>query len=114
MGRFVMQGESEGCPVTFIGRLYHAPKHRIGELVSDHSNRERGSLAALCYGRAHLRDAGLAIAATCDLETLVNICGRVGSFLFDDLSRERTDEEKLPSHYRQAKISLAQVSTLGG
>ena len=107
-----MQGESEGCPVhdELIGRLYRAPKCRIAELVSELSDVHRGSLASFCYGRVHLRDIGFAIAATCDLETLVSIGGRVGSFLFD-LSRQCPDEEKLPCHDRQAKISLAQVST---
>ncbi len=106
-----MNGNSEDCPVPdeFIGRLYRAPKHSISELVSELSDFDRGSLAAFCYGRAHLREIGFAIAATCDLHTLVSIGGRVGSFLFD-LSREPPDEDKVPSHYRQAKISLAQTS----
>ncbi|HEY8441408.1 MAG TPA: hypothetical protein VIK79_08170 [Xanthobacteraceae bacterium] len=106
-----MNSRAEDCPVAeeFIGRLYRAPTHRISELVSELSELDRGSLAAFCYGRAHLREIGYAIAATCDLETLVSIGGRVGSFLFD-LSRERPEEEKAPSHYKQAKVSLAQLS----
>jgi hypothetical protein len=108
-----MNGATEDCPVTdeLIGRLYRAPTHRISELVSELSDLERGSLAAFCYGRAHLREIGYAIAATCDLETLVSIGGRVGSFLFD-LSRDPPEEEKVLSHYNKPKVSLAQVSAL--
>jgi hypothetical protein len=106
-----MQGENEGCPVPdeFIGRLYRAPKHQISELVSELSEGNRGSLAAFCYGRAHLREIGFAIAAMCDLETLVSVGGMVGSFLFD-LSRRQPDEEEVPSHCRRAKVSLAHVN----
>ena len=103
--------DDEACPVPdeLIGRLYRCSQHDINELVSGLSSSRRGSLAAFCYGRAHLRDIGLAIAATCDLETLVLAGGRVGNFLFDQ-SRELPNAAKPRSGSRQAKVSLAPVN----
>src|SRR5205807_4946872 len=103
-----MISDDDGCPVSdeLIGRLYRSSQHGINELVSGLSIDRRGSLAAFCYGRAHLRDIGLAIAATCDLETLVGVGGRAGNFLFEQ-SREIRNEEKPRSGSKQSKISLA-------
>ena len=103
--------DDEVCPVPdeLIGRLYRCSQHDITELVSGLSSSRRGSLAAFCYGRAHLRDIGLAIAATCDLETLVVAGGRAGNFLFDQ-SRELPSAEKARSGSKQAKVSLAPVN----
>jgi hypothetical protein len=106
-----MLTDEDVCPVPdeLIGRLYRSSQQDINELVSGLSSRRRGSLAAFCYGRAHLRDIGLAIAATCDLETLVLAGGRVGNFLFDQ-SRELPNVEKPRSGSKQAKVTLAPVN----
>src|SRR3954469_10087764 len=103
--------DDEECPVSeeLLGRLYRSTHHDINELISGLSGSRRGSLAAFCYGRAHLRDIGLAIAATCDLETLVVAGGRAGNFLFEQ-SRELPNVEKPRSGTRQAKVSLAPLS----
>jgi hypothetical protein len=104
--------DDDGCPVAdeLIGRLYRSPQHGINELVSGLSTSRRGSLAAFCYGRAHLRDIGLAIAATCDLETLVVAGGRAGNFLFEQ-SRGLPNEEKPRSFSKQSKVTLAPVNS---
>lgn len=88
-----------------IGRLYASNKRDINEVVSGLPENTRGRLALFCYERAHLRDAGLAIAATCTLDSLVAIGGRVGQFVFD-LSREAPTLETL-SGWRRQKITLA-------
>src|SRR6202023_4198921 len=104
----VALADDDGSPVPdeLIGRLYRSPRHGINELVSGLSMSRRGSLAAFCYGRAHLRDIGLAIAATCDLETLVAAGGRAGNFLFEQ-SRELPNEEKTRTFSKKTKISMA-------
>ena len=110
-----MIADSENCPVPeeLIGRLYASPIHHVDDLVSRLPPGSRGSLATFCYGRAHLRDIGLAIAATCDLETLLNAGGRAGSSLFQ-ASRERPNEVKVPfSWSRRSRITLATGRTLG-
>ncbi len=104
-----MVADSEGCPVSeeLIGRLYASPIHHIDDLVSRLPPGPRGNLATFCYSRAHLRDIGLAIAATCDLETLIDAGGRAGSSLFQ-ASRERPSEPKHPfSWSRRSRITLA-------
>jgi hypothetical protein len=97
-------------PDELIGRLYRSPRHGINELVSGLSTSRRGSLAAFCYSRVHLHDIGLAIAATCDLETLVAAGGRAGNFLFEQ-SRELPNEEKPRTFSKQAKVSLAPINS---
>jgi hypothetical protein len=109
-----MVTEIEGCPVPeeLIGRLYVSPIQDIDSIVSQLPPGPRGSLAAFCYSRAHLRDIGLAIAATCDLETLVDAGGRAGTKLFE-ISRERPAEPKQPySWMRRAQISLASTAAM--
>jgi hypothetical protein len=101
--------ENEGCPVAdeLLGRLYVVPIAEVDSIVSRLPPGPRGSLATFCYGRAHLRDIGLAIAATCDLETLIDAGGRAGTSLFE-ASRERPLEPKQPfSWARRHQISLA-------
>ena len=101
--------DGDGCPVPeeLIGRLYDCPMHRIDGLVATLPPGSRGSLAAFCYGRAHLRNIGLAIAATCDLETLVDAGGRAGNSLFA-ASRERPAEPpRTFSWSRRSRITLA-------
>jgi hypothetical protein len=106
--------EREGCPVPeeLLGRLYVSSIQEIDSIVSQLPPGPRGSLATFCYSRAHLRDIGLAIAATCDLETLVDAGGRAGTNLFE-ISRERPEEPKHPySWMRRSRISLASSATL--
>ena len=109
-----MVTESEGCPVPveLLGRLYGSSIQEIDSIISQLPPGPRGSLATFCYSRAHLRDIGLAIAATCDLETLIDAGGRAGTNLFE-VSRERPAEPKHPySWMRRSQISLASTATL--
>jgi len=55
------------CPVReeVIGLLYRSSEHHVQEFISGLSPQHRASLAAFCYGRAHLHEIGLTIAATC-------------------------------------------------
>ena len=102
------------CPVSeeLIGQLYRSSQEGIHELVAGLSASRRGSLAAFCYGRAHLRDIGLAIAATCDLETLVAVGGRAGNFLFDQ-SRELSSVEKRRSCSKKRGRSRSSMTYAG-
>jgi len=97
---------------SLIGRLYEAPLHGIHPLVSGLSPRDCGELALYCYGRAHLRDIGLAIAASCDRDSLIAPgSAAAGNSLFE-LSREAPQVvEQLFVGTRRAKISLATISS---
>jgi hypothetical protein len=96
------------CPVReeVIGLLYRSSQHHIQEFISGLSPQHRASLAAFCYGRAHLHDVGLTIAATCEFEELVAAAGSVGHFLFEQ-SRELSSEGKPISFSKQMDVSLA-------
>src|SRR5262245_31697489 len=57
-----------------------ADEDKIPEVVAPLTPAQRASLAVFCYGRAHLNAIGLAIAATCELNSLLqaapsNACG---------------------------------------
>jgi hypothetical protein len=104
----------DDCPVPeeVIGLLYSSSHNRVYELVSGLSASHRASLATFCYGRAHLREIGLAIAATCEFEELVAVGGRAGDFLFEQ-SRDLPNEEKPISFSRKIKVSLARINLSG-
>ena len=94
-----------------IGRLYDAPLHGIHGLLTSLSPRECGELAFFCYGRAHLRDIGVAIAATCDLDSLIAPGSTAAGHSLFELSREAPPhvEEQLSPGGRRAKITLATI-----
>jgi hypothetical protein len=58
-----------------IGHLHGATEDTVLELVAAFQANRRASLAMHCYRKAHLRQIGLTIASTCDLSTLVRVCG---------------------------------------
>src|SRR5271170_7515476 len=60
-----------------IGRLHHASEDSILDLVSTLRASERANLAMHCYRKSHLRQIGLTIATTCDLNALVHELGPV-------------------------------------
>jgi hypothetical protein len=96
------------CPVReeVIGLQYRSSEDHVQEFISGLSPQHRASLAAFCYGRAHLHEIGLTIAATCEFEELVAAAGSVGHFLFEQ-SRELSSEGKPISFSKQMDVSLA-------
>jgi len=60
-----------------IGRLHQAKEDSVLRLVPSFSADVRANLATLCYRKSHLREIGLAIAATCELRFLVREMGPV-------------------------------------
>jgi hypothetical protein len=96
------------CPVReeVIGLLYRSSEHHVQEFISGLSPQHRASLAAFCYGRAHLHEIGLTIAATCEFEELVAVAGSAGHFLFWQ-SRELSSERKPVALSKQMNVTLA-------
>jgi hypothetical protein len=60
-----------------IARLHHASEDSIRELVAPLRASERANLAMHCYRKSHLREIGLTIATTCDLNVLVQELGPI-------------------------------------
>ena len=101
--------QQESCPVpdqTF-GRLYASPKRDLPEILATLPGLQRARLALFCHARAHLREMGLAIAATCEEGDLVEIAGRLGAVIF---RQSRDPLEQVPEHnprFRRRAITLA-------
>jgi hypothetical protein len=97
-------------PDELVGRLYRAGENAVLELTATFSPRQRANLAAFCYRKAHLHGIGLAIAATCDQDTLTQVLGTaLGTVLFGQ-SRERPEPARTSGSHR-AKITLAKLTS---
>ena len=90
-----------------IGRLHRATDATIHHLLEQFTSQERASLAMFCYRKAHLRRIGLAIAATCDLPSLVQRWGTVLGHAIFTQSRERASESDPARAAHRAKVTLA-------
>jgi hypothetical protein len=98
-------------PDELVGRLYRAGETAVHELTGTFSPRERANLAAFCYRKTHLHRIGLAIAATCDQDTLMQVLGTaLGTVMFGQ-SRERPEPARAPGPHRP-KITLAKLTSL--
>jgi hypothetical protein len=91
-----------------IGRLHRATEDSVLDIVAAFRANERASLAMYCYRKSHLRGIGLAIAATCDLKSLVQEWGSIlGRSIFAQ-SRERSEESAARMGMRpRPQITLA-------
>jgi hypothetical protein len=90
-----------------IGRLHNATEGSVSDLVAAFTANERARLAMFCYHKSHLRGIGLAIATTCDLNSLVQEWGLVlGRAIFAQ-SRERPEEPGRMGVRPRPKITLA-------
>jgi hypothetical protein len=96
------------CPVRdeLLGELCRANDLFIPGFVYGLAPDVRASLALFCYRRAHLHSMGLAIAASCDKDSLVWAGGSVGAFVFS-CSREAAPQEVLSPRADRRKITLA-------
>jgi len=96
----------QAVPEELVGRLYRATENAIFELIDTFSPQQRANLAAFCYQKSHMHKIGLAIAATCDQETLTQALGTaLGQTLFTQ-SRERQVEPTRGGPSR-SKVTLA-------
>jgi hypothetical protein len=95
-------------PSELMHRLLRASANDVPMLVSDLSERQRAHLAFFCYGRAHLHATGLAIAATCDLPSLIAAAPSNGAAtaLYAQ-SREGAKRAERPATNGRRPITLA-------
>jgi hypothetical protein len=96
------------CPVReeLLGELHRANDLLVPDFVYTLAPDIRASLALFCYRRSHLHSIGLAIAASCDKDSLVFAGGSVGAFVFA-CSREAASKKMLSSRTDRRKITLA-------
>ena len=103
--------DDRDIPEELIGRLYRASENAVLDLISKFSPTERANLSVYCYRKTHLYRIGLAIAATCDREALVEALGtNLGETLYAQ-SRDRALQlrESTPNAFRP-KITLAKTT----
>jgi len=99
--------DDQVVPEELVGRLYRLGESAVLDLLAGLSPTERANLAMFCYRKAHLHRTGLAIAATCDRDTLIQAWGTaLGQALFAQ-SRERTAAPHRVAVTRRSKITLA-------
>jgi len=99
--------EDTFVPEELIGRLHRATDTTILDLVEKFSAQERANLAMFCYHKTHLRRIGLAIAATCDLPSLVQQWGTVlGHAIFAQSREAAPDRDPVRATHRP-KVTLA-------
>ena len=96
------------CPVRdeLLGELYRANDLCVPGFVYTLAPDIRASLALFCYRRSHLHSIVLAIAASCDKDSLVWAGGSVGAFVFA-CSREASPREVQSARADRRKITLA-------
>jgi hypothetical protein len=98
------ESDDDVCPVRdeWLGELCRANDQFIPGFVYSLTPGVQASLALFCYRRGHLRSMGLAIAACCNEDDLVQEGGHVGAFLFAS-----SQKVSPPRRVGRRKISLA-------
>jgi hypothetical protein len=97
---------SESALEQLIGRLYSSHGQSLAEFVSTMPQENRVDVAVLCYGRVHLREIALMIAATCDRVALIEAAGKImGDILFTQ-SRQTSSPLKQRSYSRRPTITV--------
>jgi hypothetical protein len=102
--------DDTGISERLIGLLYRAADNGMLDLVAAFTADERATLAMFCYRKTHLRRIGLAIAATCDLNTLIQHWGEVlGTAIFTQSQAPSADRGQRGMRHRPA-ITLARTA----
>jgi hypothetical protein len=89
-----------------VGQLYASHQHGLAEVVETLSQEQRAAVALFCYGRAHLREIALAVAAMCDEWSLAEAGGKLGEAIFAQ-SRLQPKSADRPLPIGRRKITLA-------
>ena len=102
---------SEDISEELIERLYLTQQDIFTEFISTMTERERADTAIAFYGRVHLREIGLAIAAICERGTLIEAAGKImGDILFTQARSGMAAPSRDWS--RKPKITLASMASI--
>ncbi|HWW48112.1 MAG TPA: hypothetical protein VNZ94_09770 [Xanthobacteraceae bacterium] len=108
--------DSDQCPVdeSLLGALYRASDNGLPELMESVPPAVRAMLALFCYRRSHLHGLGIAIAASCSRDDLLQQGGRAGATLYDLAHEARPSAKRAPatSHHRKVTLSTAPLRTM--
>jgi hypothetical protein len=97
------------CPVPLdlLGQLYRAEPTCVTGMLRDVSEDRRARLAMFCYHRAHLRELGLTVAASCDAGRLAQLAGTMGQVMAEQCRAGVREFGGQAPHWAPKKISLA-------
>ena len=102
--------DDQAVPEDLIGRLYNASESAVFDMLPELSLQDRAYLAMFCYRKSHLHRIGLAIAATCDENVLVQTWGTaLGQTLFAQSREAPPAPPRQPGQHRSKKIGRAHV-----
>jgi hypothetical protein len=102
--------DDQVVPADLIGRLYRASESTVFDLLPELSLQDRAYLAMFCYRKSHLHRIGLAIAATCDENVLVQTWGTaLGQTLYAQSREAPPAPPRQPGQHR-SKITLATLT----
>src|SRR5262244_3357286 len=102
--------DDQTVPEELIGRLYRATESSVFDMLPELSGQDRAYLAMFCYRKSHLHRIGLAIAATCDENVLVQTWGTaLGQTLYAQSREAPPAPPRQPGQHR-AKITLATLT----
>jgi hypothetical protein len=104
--------DDQSIPEDLVGRLYRASESSISDLLPELSAEERAYLAMFCYRKVHLHRIGLAIAATCEQEALVQTWGTaLGGALYAQSREAPPVPHRAPGPHRP-KVTLATLNAM--
>jgi hypothetical protein len=102
---------SEEIPEELIERLYSTQQDIFTEFIATMTEQERAQAAIAFYGRVHLREIGLAIAAKCERATLIEAAGKImGDILFTQAQSGMAVPSRAWS--RKPKVTLASMASI--
>jgi hypothetical protein len=104
--------DDQMVPEELVGRLYRLGESAVLDLLAGLSPTERANLAMFCYRKTHLHRTGLAIAATCDRDTLIQAWGTALGHAVFTQSRSRRAEPDRVTVGRRPRITLARSAQL--
>lgn len=99
-------------PVELLSALYRATEEEAEAIASRIPEPARARLALYCYGKSHLNQLGLRIAAGCAETTLVRAAGPAGAVLFEQ-SRAVSGSQATPDRRGHGKkVTLAVLPSM--
>jgi hypothetical protein len=110
-GATIQDERDNFVPAELIRRLLRASAEDAPAIVSHLPDKQRARVAYFCYARGHLHAIGLAIAATCDLPSLISAApsNGAGSGLYAQSRAQAKPAERSPTGRRP--ITLAKSAS---
>lgn len=111
LGPIRIDDPDEACPVPLemLGLIYRADAEALADLTAGIPEHTRARLAVYLYGRSHMHELGIRIAAGCEGSALRRAAGLVGNALYE--RSRRPCAWTSPSHSRSPS---AKAISLGG